>query len=92
MKFKELKKIKNKNKMKNNSFYSSFQVSTHNKPAGSIYFDQELKLMLLRHWTLWDSLNYSNYIVSKLGLWREPGRILLKRLLAKAGIPLDEAK
>lgn len=54
--------------------------------------EQELKLMLLRQWTLFDSLNYSNYIVSKFILWKEPGQRDLKKFLAKIGVPLDQAK
>lgn len=54
--------------------------------------EQELKLMLLRQWTLFDSLNYSNYIVSKFILWKEPGQRDLKKFLAKIGVPLDQAR
>ena len=54
--------------------------------------EQELKLMLLRQWTLYDSLHYSNYIVSKFLLWKEPGQCELKKFLAKIGVPLDQAK
>ncbi len=46
-------------------------LKTRNKEIGSIIMDQELKLMLLRHWTLYDSLCNSNYLVSKLTLWKE---------------------
>lgn len=48
--------------------------------------------MLLRHWTLFDSLCNSNYIVSKLEIWKEHGQKELKRLLAILGISLDQAK
>lgn len=54
--------------------------------------DQELKLMLLRHWTLFDSLCNSNYLVSKMELWKEHGQKELKRLLATLGVSLDQAK
>lgn len=56
---------------------------------GSICIEQELKLMLLRHWTLYDSLCNSNYLVSKLILWKEQGQRDLKKMLAQMGIPLD---
>jgi cell division control protein 45 len=54
--------------------------------------DQELKLMLLRHWTLYDSLCNSNYLVSRLTLWKEQGQKDLKRILAHLGVSLDQAK
>lgn len=48
--------------------------------------------MLLRHWTLFDSLCNSNYLVSKLQLWKEHGQKELRNILAKLGISLDQAK
>lgn len=60
-----------------------------NKEIGTIMIAQELKLMLLRHWTLFDSISNSNYVVSKLKLWREEGQRDLKKFLALLGIPID---
>ena len=65
---------------------------THNKEIGSIIIEQDLKLTLFRHWSVYESMMNSNYLVSKLCLWKEPGRILLRKLLATAGIALDDAK
>jgi cell division control protein 45 len=48
--------------------------------------------MLLRHWTLFDSICNSNYVVAQLKLWKEPGQKELRRLLATLGISLEEAK
>jgi cell division control protein 45 len=48
--------------------------------------------MLLRHWTLMDSISNSNYVVSKLELWKEPGQMELKRFLAVLGVPIEQAK
>lgn len=48
-------------------------LNSTNKEVGSIIVEQELKLMLLRHWTLYDSLCNSNYLVSKMILWKEQG-------------------
>jgi len=52
----------------------------------------ELKLMLLRHWTLFDSLCNSTYLVAKLELWKEHGQKELKKILALLGVSLDQAK
>eukprot|EP00347_Sterkiella_histriomuscorum_P008958 403343083 len=49
--------------------------SNQNQEVGSIVIDSELKLMLLKHWTFWDSLNNSNYLVSQLNLWNQQGKI-----------------
>jgi len=49
----------------------------------------ELNLMLLRHWTLYDSLCNSNYVVSRLELWKEQGQKELKKILATLGVSLD---
>jgi hypothetical protein len=48
-------------------------IKTRNNEVGSIMQEVELKLMLLRHWTLYDSLCNSNYLVAKLELWKEQG-------------------
>lgn len=48
--------------------------------------------MLLRHWTLFDSIQNSPYMVSKLELAKEPGQQDLLKFMAKCGCPLEEAK
>lgn len=48
--------------------------------------------MLLRHWTLYESIENSNYIVSKMSVWTEPGKKEMRRFLAKLAIPLDQAQ
>lgn len=52
----------------------------------------ELRLDLVRHWTLYESLLYSSYTVARLGAWRQTGRRRLQELLATLGIPLKESK
>ena len=65
---------------------------THNREVGNIKSEPELKFMLLRHWTLFDSINNSNYMVAKFQLWKEPGQKQLRNFLANIGCPLDQAK
>ena len=48
--------------------------------------------MLLRHWTLYDSMFYSNYLAPRLKIWSENGKKELHRFIALMGIPLEEAK
>jgi len=48
--------------------------------------------MLLRHWTLYDSIQNSPYMVAKLNLAKEPGQMDLLRFLTHISVPLEEAK
>lgn len=77
---------------KNSDLFNLVNAQTKNKEIGTILMEQELKFMLLRHWTLFDSLSNSTYIVAKMKLWKEPGQVELKRFLATIGVPLEQAK
>lgn len=58
-----------------------------------ISFDQDFRFMLMHHWTLHDSMYYSNYVASKLGLWKDRSNSnKLQHLLARMGFKLTEAK
>ncbi len=50
------------------------------------------KFFLHRHWNLYESMLYSSYIGSKLGLWKELGKDKLATLLVTIGLPVEEAK
>ena len=59
---------------------------TGEKTTGSsIRFIEDFHLVLLRHWNLHDSLFYSSYVATKLGVWKEKGRKRLTNLLVKMG-------
>ena len=53
---------------------------------------QELRLSLLRHWSLYESLRHSTYVYTRLGLYQQKGRSNLDVWLARMGIPLEECK
>jgi len=72
--------------------FKSVVLQNKNREVGSIMGESDLSLMLLRHWTLYDSLSNTNYVVSQLKLWTEPGQTKLMRFLAYIGIPLEQAK
>mmetsp|Transcript_7450 Transcript_7450/g.16893 ORF Transcript_7450/g.16893 Transcript_7450/m.16893 type:complete len:897 (-) Transcript_7450:182-2872(-) len=59
---------------------------------GRILSQNEYKFMLLRHTSLWDSLLHSNFVASKLQIWKSSGRQRLMELLAKMGFPLDQCR
>ncbi|KAI9238593.1 MAG: CDC45 family [Podila humilis] len=57
---------------------------------GVIRCTDEYRFMMVRHWSLYESMYHSNYVASRLGIWREPGRKRLLALLAKMGFSLEE--
>ncbi|KAF8985754.1 hypothetical protein BGZ46_002133, partial [Entomortierella lignicola] len=57
---------------------------------GVIRCTEEYRFMMVRHWSLYESMYHSNYVASRLGIWREPGRKRLQALLAKMGFSLEE--
>ncbi|KAL3817162.1 hypothetical protein ACHAXA_006162 [Cyclostephanos tholiformis] len=59
---------------------------------GRILFQDEYKFMLLRHTSLWDSMLHSNFVASKLQVWKSAGRQRLMELLARMGFPLDQCR
>eukprot|EP00026_Physarum_polycephalum_P005984 Phypoly_transcript_06023.p1 GENE.Phypoly_transcript_06023~~Phypoly_transcript_06023.p1 ORF type:complete len:551 (+),score=62.68 Phypoly_transcript_06023:96-1748(+) len=52
----------------------------------------DYRFMLYRHWNLYDSMYYSRYIATKLGIWKHTGKQMLDTLLAKMGLPLEECR
>ncbi|KND03063.1 DNA replication initiation factor CDC45 [Spizellomyces punctatus DAOM BR117] len=58
----------------------------------AIRCDDEFRLMLLRHWTLYESMYHSSYVATKLGIWKERGRQRLTNLLVKMGLPHKESQ
>ena len=70
--------------------YSNIELDTDNISVGSIFPQYEFRFMFLRSWTLYKSVYYSNYVVSKLRLWEDVGRRELNKFFAMLGIPPDE--
>lgn len=50
------------------------------------------KFVLLRHWSLYESMYHSPYVASGLGIWNESGKLELDQILAEIGLPLVQAK
>ncbi|TPX39767.1 hypothetical protein SeMB42_g06256 [Synchytrium endobioticum] len=72
-----------------NSRTNNFYAARGADDAG-IRSDDELRLMLFRHWTLSESMFHTSYIASRLILWKEKGRARLSSLLVKMGMPQKE--
>ncbi|GAB7366222.1 hypothetical protein MBLNU230_g7781t1 [Neophaeotheca triangularis] len=57
----------------------------------SIRLSPEPRFLLIRHWSLYDSMFHSPYLSTRLHIWSEPGRKRLHKLLAKMGVSLEQA-
>ncbi|EKX54411.1 cell division control protein 45 [Guillardia theta CCMP2712] len=60
--------------------------------GSKINYSEEFRFLLLQHWTLYNSMYYSNYVASRLGIWKDRTTNKLQTLLARMGIPLVEAE
>lgn len=58
----------------------------------SIRLSPEPKFLLIRHWSLYDSMLHSPYLFSRLKTWSEAGLKRLHKLLAKMGVSLVQCK
>jgi cell division control protein 45 len=58
----------------------------------SIRLSPEPKFLLIRHWSLYDSMLHSPYLFAKLRIWSESGLKRLHKLLAKMGVSLVQCK
>ena len=56
----------------------------------SIRLSPEPRFILIRHWSLYDSMLHSPYLASRLHVWTENGKKRLHKLLAKMGISLSQ--
>ncbi|XWW95570.1 hypothetical protein V2A60_003533 [Cordyceps javanica] len=58
----------------------------------SIRLSPEPRFLLIRHWSLYDSMLHSPYLFSRLKTWSETGIKRLHKLLAKMGVSLAQCK
>ena len=56
----------------------------------SIRLSPEPRFLLIRHWSLYDSMLHSPYLSTKLHIWSDAGRRRLHKLLAKMGVSLNQ--
>ncbi|XP_030380764.1 cell division control protein 45 homolog [Scaptodrosophila lebanonensis] len=64
----------------------------HTMSATKISFENDLHLVLYRHWTVTESMRYSRYAACKLKLWTLRGEKRLHELLVEMGLPLVHAR
>ncbi|OBT66281.1 hypothetical protein VE03_04351 [Pseudogymnoascus sp. 23342-1-I1] len=58
----------------------------------SIRLSPEPKFLLIRHWSLYDSMLHSPYLSARLHVWTDVGRKRLHKMLAKMGVSLVQCK
>lgn len=58
----------------------------------AIRLSPEPRLLLIRHWSLYDSMLHSPYLSARLHIWSDAGRKRLHKLLAKMGVSLVQCK
>jgi cell division control protein 45 len=59
---------------------------------GRIFSEKDFRFFMLRHSSLLDSMQYSDYVCTKLQLYTKKGEQRLLEMLARMGYPLDECK
>ncbi|KAI9716585.1 MAG: hypothetical protein M1828_007618 [Chrysothrix sp. TS-e1954] len=69
-------------------------IPTHARSPtdNSIRLSPEPRFLLLRHWSLYDSMVHSPYLSAKLHIWSDAGRRRLHKLLAKMGVSLVQCQ
>ncbi|OQR98084.1 cell division control protein 45 [Achlya hypogyna] len=60
--------------------------------GGTIAFEEEYRFLLYRHWSLYKSMYYSNYVAAKLKTWQSAGKDKLEVFLARMGLSLKECQ
>ncbi|XP_037933577.1 cell division control protein 45 homolog [Teleopsis dalmanni] len=63
-----------------------------NLNTSKISFENDLHLVLYRHWSVTESIKYSMYSACKLKLWTLRGEKKLHELLVEMGLPLVHAR
>lgn len=67
-------------------------TSAKNAEDKGIRLSPEPRFLLLRHWSLYESMLHSPYLFSRLRIWSDSGVKRLHKLLAKMGVSLNESK
>jgi len=59
---------------------------------GRIFSEKDFRFFMLRHSSLLDSMQYSEYVCTRLQVYTKKGEQQLMEMLAKMGYPLDECR
>lgn len=79
--------------LRRNSGIGGSIIPTHARSPTdtAIRLSPEPKFLLIRHWSLYDSMLHSPFLSTRLHVWSDAGRKRLNKLLAKMGVSLQEA-
>ncbi|ANZ73192.1 BA75_01158T0 [Komagataella pastoris] len=66
-------------------------LSNKSLDTNTLIIEKDYKLFLLRHWNLYNSFFYSNFVNSKLKLYTNDGKKRINKMFAKMGISLQAA-
>ncbi len=69
-----------------------FNPQSVRKEKGEVSPRMGYQFTLLDHWSLYDSMKHSNYLMTKLHLWEDKGLNKLHEFIHNIGISLQEAK
>ncbi|ORX82277.1 CDC45-like protein [Anaeromyces robustus] len=68
-------------------------IAAHTSSSDEILrVEDDYRLMLWRHWSLFEAMYHSSYVATKLGIWRQEGKRKLNELLLKMGFPLNQCQ
>ncbi|POR31198.1 Cell division control protein 45 [Tolypocladium paradoxum] len=67
-------------------------TTARNPEDTGIRLSPEPRFLLIRHWSLYDSMLHSPYLFSRLKTWSETGIKRLHKLLAKMGVSLAQCR
>ncbi|KAL9061985.1 MAG: hypothetical protein Q9157_009221, partial [Trypethelium eluteriae] len=69
-------------------------IPTHARSPtdNSIRLSPEPRFLLIRHWSLYDSMLHSPYLSARLHIWSDAGQRRLHKLLAKMGVSLAQCR
>lgn len=65
-------------------------IESENLLEGTIFESIENNFFMMRQWTLFESMRYSNLMTSKMQLWKQAGIESLKQFMAVLGVPLTQ--
>lgn len=79
--------------LNSNSIINGPVIAAHTSSSDEILrVEDDYRLMLWRHWSLFEAMYHSSYVATKLGIWRQEGKRRLNELLLKMGFPLNQCQ
>lgn len=70
----------------------TIQTHARSPTDNAIRLSPEPRFLLIRHWSLYDSMLHSPYLSARLHIWSDAGRRRLHKLLAKMGVSLGQSR